>query len=96
VYWNRRDVINADPRAPLVENDVLYPFAARCQEYRQLEADESSWQYFADLRYDFEFSGIDNEFLVNANYEERDIRFKQYSIYDADKVIKNKTGDVIY
>lgn len=96
VYWNRNDVINADPRAPLVENDVLYPFAARRQEYRQLEADESSWQYFADLRYDFEFAGIDNEFLVNGNYEDRDIRFKQYSIYDSDKVIKNKTGDVIY
>jgi hypothetical protein len=40
VYWNRNDVINADPRAPLVENDVLYPFAARRQEYRQLEADD--------------------------------------------------------
>jgi outer membrane receptor protein involved in Fe transport len=96
VYWNRRDTINAEPRAPLVENDVLYPFAARRQEYRQVEADESSWQYFADLRYDFELAGIDNEFLVNANYEDRDIRFKQHSIYDADKVIKNKAGEVIY
>jgi len=96
VYWNRRGTINADPRAPLVEDGVLYPFAARRQEYRQVAADESSWQYFADLRYDFEFAGIDNELLVNANYEDRDIRFKQYSIYDADKVIKNKAGDVIY
>ena len=96
VYWNRRGVINADPRAPLVVDDVLYPFAARRQEYRQVEADEKSWQYFADLRYDFSFAGIDNELLVNANYEDRDIRFKQYSIYDADKVIKNKDGEVIY
>lgn len=39
---------------------------------------------------------IENELLVNANYEDRDIRFKQYSIYDADKVIKNKAGEVIY
>jgi outer membrane receptor protein involved in Fe transport len=96
VYWNRRGTINADPRAPLVEDDVLYPFAARRQEYRQVAADESSWQYFADLRYDFDFAGIENELLVNANYEDRDIRFKQFSIYDADKVIKNKAGDVIY
>ncbi len=96
VYWNRNGVINADPRAPLVVDDVLYPFAARRQEYRQVEADEKSWQYFADLRYDFSFAGIDNELLVNANYEDRDIRFKQYSIYDADKVIKNKDGEVIY
>ncbi|KIO37205.1 TonB-dependent receptor [Shewanella sp. cp20] len=96
VYWNRRGTINADPRAPLVVDDVLYPFAARRQEYRQVEADETSWQYFADLRYDFSFAGIDNELLVNANFEDRNIRFKQYSIYDADKVIKNKAGEVIY
>lgn len=96
VYWNRRGTINANPRAPLVEDDVLYPFAARRQEYRQVEADETSWQYFADLRYDFEFAGIDNELLLNANYEDRDIRFNQYSIYDGDKVLKNKAGDVIY
>lgn len=96
VYWNRRGTINADPRAPLVEDGVLYPFAARRQEYRQVSADETSWQYFADLRYDFELAGIDNELLVNANFEDRNIRFKQYSIYDADKVIKNKAGEVIY
>ena len=96
VYWNRGGTINANPRAPLVEDDVLYPFAARRQEYRKVEADETSWQYFADLRYDFEFAGIDNELLLNANYEDRDIRFKQHSIYDADKVLTNKAGDVTY
>ncbi|ABV88247.1 TonB-dependent receptor [Shewanella pealeana] len=96
VYWDRRGVINADPRAPLVEDGVLYPYAARRQEYRKVDADESSWQYFADLRYDFQIGDIDNELLINANYEDRDIAFKQYSIYDADKVIKNKAGEVIY
>ncbi|WP_394203197.1 TonB-dependent receptor [Shewanella waksmanii] len=96
VYWNRRGTINADPRGPLVEDGVLYPFAARRQEYRKVEADETSWQYFADLRYDFELGGIDNELLVNANFEDRTIRFKQFSIYDADKIIKDKNGEVIY
>ncbi|MDI5830223.1 TonB-dependent receptor [Shewanella xiamenensis] len=104
VYWKRNikiggvstDVINQDPRAPLVENGVLYPFAARRQEYRQLDAEETSWQYFADLRYDFQIGNIDNELLVNANYEDRDIRLEQFSIYDADQVIKNKQGEVIY
>ena len=96
VYWNRQGTINADPRAPLVENGVLYPFAARRQEYRKVSADEKSWQYFADLRYDFEFAGIDNELLVNANFEQREVRFQQYSIYDADKVIKDESGNVIY
>ncbi|OHU91834.1 MULTISPECIES: TonB-dependent receptor [Pseudoalteromonas] len=96
VYWDRRGTINADPRAPLVLDGQLYPFAARRQEYRKVSADERSWQYFADLRYDFNLADINQELLVNANYEDRDIRFKQYSIYDADKVIKNKQGDVIY
>lgn len=96
VYWQRRGTINADPRAPLVVDDVLYPYAARRQEYRMVDAEEQSLQYFADLRYDFSFSDIDNEFLLNANYEDRDIRFKQYSIYDADKVIKNRDGEIIY
>ncbi len=96
VYSTRSGVINQDPRAPLVENDVLYPFAARRQEYRQVEADEKSWQYFLDLRYDFEIGDIDNELLVNANYEDRDIGFKQYSIYDSDKVIYDTDGNVLY
>lgn len=97
VYWKQgKKPINADPRAPLVENGELYPFAARRQEYRKVDADETSWQYFADLRYDFQISNIDNELLVNANYEDRNIRFQQYSIYDADQIFKNKDGKIIY
>jgi outer membrane receptor protein involved in Fe transport len=96
VYWQRNGVINGDPRAPLVVNDTLYPFAARRQEYRQVEADEKSWQYFADLRYDFMLGSVSNELLVNTNYEDRDIRLKQYSIYDADKIITNRDGNVLY
>ncbi|MBE0361786.1 MULTISPECIES: TonB-dependent receptor [Pseudoalteromonas] len=96
VYWDRRGVINQDPRAPLVVDDVLYPFAARRQEYRQVEADEKSWQYFADLRYDFMLGGVDNELLLNANYEDRDIRFEQYSIYDKDYIIRDKNKAISY
>ncbi|WP_166420867.1 TonB-dependent receptor [Pseudoalteromonas sp. Z1A8] len=96
VYSTRDSIINNDPRAPLVEDGVLYPYAARRQEYRQVEADEKSWQYFLDLRYDFMLGDVDNELLVNANYEDRDIRFKQYSIYDADKVINDSDGNLLY
>ena len=97
VYWKQgKNPINADPRAPLVENGELYPFAARRQEYRKVDADETSWQYFADLRYDFQIGNIDNELLVNANYEDRNIRFQQYSIFDADQIYKNKDGKIIY
>lgn len=97
VYWKQgKNPINADPRAPLVENGELYPFAARRQEYRKVDADETSWQYFADLRYDFQLGAVDNELLLNANYEDRNIRFQQYSIYDADQIFKNKDGKIIY
>ena len=96
VYWNRRGTINADPRSPLVEDGTIYPYAARRQEYRKVQADETSWQYFADLRYDFEFAGIDNELLVNANYESRDIRFIQSSIWDQDYKIFDKDGNLSY
>jgi outer membrane receptor protein involved in Fe transport len=96
VYWQRNGVINQNPRAPLVENDVLYPYAARRQEYRKVSADEKSWQYFADLRYDFDIGSIENELLVNANFEDRDIRFKQYSIWDADYELKDSSGNVSY
>ncbi|PKG62608.1 MULTISPECIES: TonB-dependent receptor [Pseudoalteromonas] len=96
VYSTRDGIINNDPRAPLVEDGVLYPYAARRQEYRQVEADEKSWQYFLDLRYDFMLGDVDNELLVNANYEDRDIRFKQFSIWDQDYVLTNDAGDVTY
>lgn len=97
VYWKQgKNPINTEPRAPLVENGVLYPFAARRQEYRKVDADETSWQYFADLRHDFQIGHIDNELLINANYEDRNIRFKQYSIYDADQVFKDKDGKITY
>jgi outer membrane receptor protein involved in Fe transport len=96
VYWRRNGVINADPRAPLVEDGTLYPFAARRQEYRKVSAEEKSWQYFADLRYDFDIGNISNELLVNANFEDRDIRFKQYSIYDADYTLKDANGNQSY
>jgi outer membrane receptor protein involved in Fe transport len=96
VYWQRNGVINQNPRAPLVENDVLYPYAARRQEYRKVSANEKSWQYFADLRYDFDIGNISNELLVNVNVEDREIRFKQYSIYDADYTLKDSDGNLSY
>ena len=96
VYWDRRGVINANPRAPLLEDGVLYPYAARRQEYRQVQADEKSWQYFADLRYDFQLGKFNNELLVNANFEDRSIRYQQASIYDKDYTRTNSDKEVIY
>ena len=84
VYWNRRGEINANPRAPLVVDDVLYPFAARRQEYRRQYSDEQSLQYFADFKANWTFAGIEGEHLISANYEDRDMHVKSWSIYDAD------------
>jgi outer membrane receptor protein involved in Fe transport len=96
VYWERNGQINQSPRGPLLEDGVLYPFAARRQEYRQVDAQEQSWQYFADLSYQFQVAGFEHELLVNANVEDRQIRSKRYSIYDRDKKIYNADNELIY
>ena len=83
IYWNRNGEINANPRAPLVIDDVLYPFAARRQEYRRQYADEQSIQYFADLKSNWSYGGVRGEHLVSANFESRDIH-KVLVYYDAD------------
>lgn len=84
VYWNRRGEINANPRAPLEVDGVLYPFAARRQEYRQQIAEEQTWQYFLDLSSSWSSDNISGEHLVSVNYETRDALVQSSSIYDAD------------
>lgn len=84
VYWNRRGEINANPRAPLVIDGVLYPFAARRQEYRRQISEETTLQYFADLQKNWTWGGIEGEHLLTVNYENRDMHLKSWSIYDAD------------
>lgn len=83
-YFDRNGVINLGPRAPLVIDDVLYPFAARRQEYRNITADETAVQYFTDLSKAWSSDSIKGEHLISANYESRDINFQQFSIWDAD------------
>ncbi|GEK09635.1 TonB-dependent receptor [Pseudoalteromonas peptidolytica] len=92
VYWERRakyndeyyDIINATPRAPLVVDGELYPYAARRQEYRRQVASEKTWQYFADLQLTWDMDSISGEHLVSVNYENRDMRLQSWSAYDAD------------
>lgn len=84
VYVDRNGTTNLEPRAPLVIDDVLYPYAARRQEYRKVEAQESVWQYFIDLTNTWSLGDIRGEHLFSANYENMDIEYKQWSIWDAD------------
>lgn len=84
IYWDRNGVINSPPRAPLVIDDVLYPYAARRQEYRRQYSDEKAWQYFGDLQVDWNWGSVSGEHLFSANYENRDFRIQSWSIYDAD------------
>tara|TARA_R110002167_G_scaffold361999_1_gene580818 strand:+ start:14557 stop:17034 length:2478 start_codon:yes stop_codon:yes gene_type:complete len=93
VYHSRNGTINLDPRAPLVIDDVLYPYAARRQEYRNISADETTWQYFADLSNTWTSGSLRGEHLLSANYEYRDMEYQQYSIWDTDD---NRSDPVPY
>jgi outer membrane receptor protein involved in Fe transport len=84
IFTERDGTTNVNPRAPLVIDDVLYPYAARRQEYRSIEANETTWQYFADLSNAWTFGDISGEHLISANYENREMDYQQYSIWDAD------------
>ncbi|WP_438480022.1 TonB-dependent receptor [Oleiharenicola lentus] len=84
VYWNRTNVINAVPRAPLVINGVLYPFALRRTEYRKLDFAEDSVQYFAEAKNRFEFAKTKHEVLATTYGEWRDYKTKGWSLYDGD------------
>lgn len=84
VYWDRTGSINAVPRAPLVIDGVLYPFAARRQEYRKLDFQEDSVQYFAEAKRRFEIVKTRHEVLATAYGEWRDYKTKGWSLYDAD------------
>lgn len=89
-YYNRNGVINLEPRAPLVIDGVVYPYAARRQEYRNITADETAVQYFADLTKTWRAGDIEGEHLFSANYETRDTQYQQLSIWDADDA---RSGD---
>ena len=84
VYWRRRGVVNQPPRAPLVIDGVLYPFAARRQEYRKLSVRETSWDNFLDLRWRRALFGRDSETLVTAYYQRVGAEVSRASLYDAD------------
>ncbi|TLX50939.1 TonB-dependent receptor [Pseudoalteromonas ruthenica] len=84
VYWQRRGTINLAPRAPLMVDGELYPYAARRQEYRKQHAQEQMFQYFADLQHTWDWGSVVGEHLLSVNAEKRDISLKSWSIYDAD------------
>jgi len=84
VYWNRRGEINANPRAPLVIDGEIYPFAARRQEYRNQVSSETGYQYFADVKSLWQWGSVEGEHLMSVNYENRDMSLQSRSAYDAD------------
>ena len=84
VYWNRSGSINAAPRAPLVIDGVLYPFAARRQEYRKLDFQEDSIQYFLEGKQRFDVASTHHEVLATSYVEWRDYETQGWSLYDAD------------
>lgn len=89
IYSTRSDVINLNPRAPLVLDEVLYPYTARRQEYRHQVAEEQTWQYFLDLSSSWSAGAFSGEHLLSANYENREASVQSYSIWDADNAAGN-------
>ena len=84
VYWNRRGVVNQPPRAPLLIGDNLYPFAARRQEYRNFEVEETGWDNFLDIRWKHGLFGRDSETLFTGYYQDISADVQRASLYDGD------------
>ncbi len=84
-YYQNSGIIHDGARSPLIIDDVIYPYAARRQEYRIVDAQEKMFQYFGDFQKTW---GADNavrgEHLLSINYENRNIDYSQYSTWDAD------------
>ncbi|MEM9404026.1 MAG: TonB-dependent receptor [Pseudomonadota bacterium] len=84
VYWNRGGVVNQPPRAPLVVDNVIYPFAARRQEYRKFSVREKSWDNFLDVRLERNLFGRESETLFTAYFQDITADIDRASLYDAD------------
>jgi outer membrane receptor protein involved in Fe transport len=84
VFYDDNDdgVINDGTKSPLIEDGVIYPFAAQRQEYRHVTAEEDTWQYFADIANTWDTNSINGEHLISFNYENRDMTTDRYSIWD--------------
>ncbi|MBU2997384.1 TonB-dependent receptor [Cellulophaga baltica] len=84
-YYQNSGIIHDGARSPLIIDDVIYPYAARRQEYRIVDAQEKMFQYFGDFQKTW---GADNavrgEHLLSINYENRNIDYSQHSTWDAD------------
>ena len=83
VYYDDAGVINNGLKAPLIEEGVIYPFAARRQEYRQTIAEEDTWQYFVDLSNTWDAGSLNGEHLISFNYEDRKMKSQRNSVWDA-------------
>ncbi|MBO0589853.1 TonB-dependent receptor [Cellulophaga sp. E16_2] len=84
-YYQNSGLIHDGARSPLILDDIIYPYAARRQEYRIVDAQEKMFQYFGDFQKTW---GADNavtgEHLLSINYENRTIDYSQHSTWDAD------------
>lgn len=83
-YFQQSGVVHNGVRSPLIIDDILYPLAARRQEYRHQETDEKALQYFGDFKYDWSLGKIKGEHLLSVNYENRDLDYATWSTWDAD------------
>ena len=84
-YYQQSGIIHNDTRSPLIIDDVIYPYAARRQEYRIVDAQEKMFQYFGDFQKTWgKGNALRGEHLLSINYENRNIDYSQHSTWDAD------------
>ena len=85
VDYSYKSVKNANPRAPLVKDGKVYPYALRRAEYRRRIFKENSVDYSIDAKKDFIWGGKKHNVLITAGIKQQYLDVKEASVYDADQ-----------
>ena len=78
---------NKNPKAPLVRDSKVYPYALRRAEYRRRIFKENSVDYSIDAKKDFMWGGKKHNVLITAGIKQQYLDVKEASVYDADTSI---------
>ena len=78
---------NKNPKAPLVRDSKVYPYALRRAEYRRRIFKENSVDYSIDAKKDFMWGGKKHNVLIAAGIKQQYLDVKEASVYDADTSI---------
>ena len=80
----RIKAFNVNPRAPLVKDGQIYPYALRRAEYRRRYFKENSIDYSIDFKKEFNVNGKKHDVLFVAGYKNQSLDVKEASVNDSD------------